>query len=369
MTTIFEHTDREGDRLTVRTSDHVVPGAVIVEAYDNCDGDLASVRLAPEQIAGLRLALKPFDPVAFDPAPAVPAIEEGKEYRLLPSATFCGGARSDMPKEGTTRVRVLRATPDGDGDVYVEPLDGEAAGKPGNGRYVHPEHLAPIPDLKVGDVVALLPNAKTSSGGGVYFAADVTRVKVEIADDGDDDLRVSNVDGSGLDLGRGRTTGRLGEKQYVARAYLGDPEPAPALKVGDRARVTGDSAEWGHGFTTGEVVTLTEKGDNYVEHESEPRGWHCKGERGVEWYVHADDLAPLDEPAPSASDEAVAMVADEALWDVAAEPEELDDLRVRAVEKALELIGASDFDDVEASEIIAVAAYIAGEIDADEADA
>lgn len=161
-----------------------------------------------------------------------------------------------------------------------------------------------------------------------------------------------------------------------------EKDAAPAeLKPGDRARVTGDSAEWGHGFRAGDVVTLVHRGDNYRDDDDRPRGWICQAADGpTDWYVHADDLAPLDEPATLATDDAVAAlrarlgtltgapqvaatVLDEAhVWTATTAAPDLDPRRVAAVAKALDLFGESVFvDEVSAADVLAVAAYLIGE--------
>ncbi|MFG3715779.1 hypothetical protein [Micromonospora sp. NPDC047730] len=96
------------------------------------------------------------------------------------------------------------------------------------------EPATPAP-LKVGDVVALKPGAKTSFGGDVYFASDVARVKVVSLPDAKD-VYVRAVDGSGAH--GSRATG-----QYVGRAYLGDPiaEAPFAPKVGDVVALKSDA--------------------------------------------------------------------------------------------------------------------------------
>ncbi|MGC5319295.1 hypothetical protein ACPXB5_11210 [Micromonospora arida] len=117
--------------------------------------------------------------------------------------------------------------------------------------------------LKVGDVVALKPGAKTYYGGGVYFKSDVTRVKVESASSGGGDYLVRNVDGSGTTVYHAAT-----DTQYVGRAYLGDPEPAasiataataPAWAVGDIAIVSSaDGDSYGRfRFRLGDRVRIT----------------------------------------------------------------------------------------------------------------
>jgi len=173
------------------------------------------------------------------------------------------------------------------------------------------------PVLEPGKVYRLLPGAKTASGGDVYFADDVTRVKVESGPDGDGDYVVRNVDGSGTTYGGGDTYGPT-DTQYVAREYLGDPEPeAPALKAGDRI----DEAA---------LSTLT--------------GAPALSARIID-EAHTFATTTADEP--------------------------LNSTRVAAVEKALELL-FTQADDVTIDDILSVAAYVAGEIDIvhdDEADA
>ncbi|TDC29975.1 hypothetical protein [Micromonospora sp. KC213] len=80
------------------------------------------------------------------PAPAeAPAIEVGREYRLLPQATYRmrGGTpvAAGVSTTGATRVRVDNG-PDREGDVMVTALDGTDAGNPG--WYVDPAFLAPL---------------------------------------------------------------------------------------------------------------------------------------------------------------------------------------------------------------------------------
>ncbi|MFG3710149.1 hypothetical protein [Micromonospora sp. NPDC047730] len=386
MTHIFDHTDRDGDRLVART----FGDSIMVDNF-NRGGLGATVRLGSKQVADLRAALEPHDPTAKKPEPTPPVIVPGLEYRLLPDARISeitGDARSEAVDDEVTRVRVEELNPyDSTGTARVTGLDGRNAHA--KGRYIVGRRFlarleAPAAEpapLKVGDVVALKPGAKTSFGGGVYFADDVTRVQV-VSTDGDE-VYVENVNGSGVD---GHSPGR----QFVGRAHLGDPEQAPALKVGDRARVTGDSAEWLHEFEPGTAVTLLEESDNYSGGRGGRGGWACKGDDDVMWNVATADLVPLG--SSLASDEALetlrqklatmtgapaltprkgatptySIVDETHVFRDAAEPEQLDDLRVRAVEKTLELFGASDFEEVAASEIIAVAAYIAGEIDADD---
>lgn len=78
------------------------------------------------------------------PEPAAPAIEIGREYRLLPGSTFRTGGgdfTSSLANGGTTRVEVVGG-PDSDGDYEVNAIDGIDA-KTG-GWSVSPRFLAPL---------------------------------------------------------------------------------------------------------------------------------------------------------------------------------------------------------------------------------
>jgi hypothetical protein len=67
-------------------------------------------------------------------------IEIGKDYHLLPDATWWRGQRSAIAGHGVTRVNVHDG-PDRDGDYFVEPLDG----RPDRTLYgVHGSFLAPL---------------------------------------------------------------------------------------------------------------------------------------------------------------------------------------------------------------------------------
>ncbi|WP_229398207.1 hypothetical protein [Micromonospora okii] len=126
--------------------------------------------------------------------------------------------------------------------------------------------LAP---LTPGDIVALKPRAKTSTGGNVYFRPDVTRVRVVRAIS-DSDFVVRSVDGSGVDGGGKRAA--FGT-QYVGRAFLGDPETvepvAPtALKPGDIVALK-PRAKTSHGH---EVYFLSDVTRVRVEAGPDPDG-------------------------------------------------------------------------------------------------
>ncbi|MDG4792685.1 hypothetical protein [Micromonospora sp. WMMD1082] len=83
-------------------------------------------------------------PKPTEDAPS-PTIEVGREYRLLPTARFSAD-RSDLPEEGTTRVRVVEDADD-DGDYLVMPLDGRTVGDPGDiTRFVLGRYLVPLDD-------------------------------------------------------------------------------------------------------------------------------------------------------------------------------------------------------------------------------
>lgn len=79
----------------------------------------------------------------IEPAPAL-EIEHGKEYKLLPGATYTsgGGDTHDVvfAQYGPTRVEVLSG-PDGDGDYWVTAVDGT---RPGLNGHVTPRFLAPL---------------------------------------------------------------------------------------------------------------------------------------------------------------------------------------------------------------------------------
>ncbi|WP_229398201.1 hypothetical protein [Micromonospora okii] len=79
-------------------------------------------------------------------APAAVELVEGREYRLLPDSRYADGGRTVLTEEGATRVRLTRATPDDDGDVFVKPLDGSAGHIAHAHRYVDPKYLAPLDD-------------------------------------------------------------------------------------------------------------------------------------------------------------------------------------------------------------------------------
>ncbi|MEV1157716.1 hypothetical protein AB0J27_20185 [Micromonospora chokoriensis] len=186
-------------------------------------------------------------------------IEVGREYRLLPGSTYTNGVRSYF-RDDVTRVRVTKTGPGLQGNVRAQAVDGA---RPGQEWHTDPKYLAPLTAeapaaLKVGDVVALKPGAKTTYRGGVYFNADVTRVKVEATPDGNGDYLVRNVNGSGTEHGTGTS-----DTQYVGRAYLGDPEPTAERPwaVGDEAIVTavpGTAFKFGmFRFNEGERIRLT----------------------------------------------------------------------------------------------------------------
>lgn len=60
---------------------------------------------------------------------------------------------------------------------------------------------------------------------------------------------------------------------------------SPTLRLGGRARVLGDSADWCHGYAEGTIVRLT---DAY-EYEG-VRGFECVDAENIDWYVAAQDL-------------------------------------------------------------------------------
>ncbi|MFI7069570.1 hypothetical protein [Micromonospora sediminicola] len=140
---IFDHEDGDGDTLTVYTlSERRYAPAVLAVTVNAEDEDREQIaHLTPEAVTRLREALKEHDPAEKDKPQPAPAIEVGREYRLLPGAMYSNGTRASIAATGATRV-TYRADGCGDGNVWVTPLDGDARGD--MGRLVDPAYLAPL---------------------------------------------------------------------------------------------------------------------------------------------------------------------------------------------------------------------------------
>lgn len=113
---------------------------LVGDAFDE-DGDLeiSGLYFPRAEVARLRDHLSRL----LDDQPET-GIVAGREYRLLPGSKFRSvgrAARSRLDVQGTTRVRVIDATPDADGDVRVCALNGTRiiSNSP-----VDPAYLAPL---------------------------------------------------------------------------------------------------------------------------------------------------------------------------------------------------------------------------------
>ncbi|TDC29977.1 hypothetical protein [Micromonospora sp. KC213] len=161
---ILDYVDPVGDTLTVytRSSESAPLGLTINAEVD----DEVTVHLTPDGVTRLREALKPFDPAEKDAEPPAPAIEVGREYRLLPGAHCASNREAEPCFRDVTRVRVELADA-GDGDVRVTVLDGGThAGS--EGWYVQRCFLAPLdepaPLATDGAVDALRARLGTTTG-------------------------------------------------------------------------------------------------------------------------------------------------------------------------------------------------------------
>ncbi|WP_229398205.1 hypothetical protein [Micromonospora okii] len=133
--------DATGDSLTVYTrSTGGAPLSVTINAETDRE---QTMTLTPANVTTLRAALKPHDPAERDAPAPLTTVEAGRVYRLLPSATLAGGTPSVMVRHGVTRVEVVNARPDSDGDVWVKRLNGRYVG---TRNCVHPSGLAPLDD-------------------------------------------------------------------------------------------------------------------------------------------------------------------------------------------------------------------------------
>lgn len=127
--------------------------------------------------------------------------------------------------------------------------------------------------IEVGKEYRLLPGACHFYGHSIINGKGVTRVRVHSGPDSQGDYEVTALDGTA-----GSTLGG-----YRLKAdYL-----APLFKVGDRAKVTGDIADWSHDFPTGTIVTLIEESNNGSGLDA---GWQCKSDDYEYWNVHSSDL-------------------------------------------------------------------------------
>ncbi|MGC5319296.1 hypothetical protein ACPXB5_11215 [Micromonospora arida] len=154
-------------------------------------------------------------------------------------------------------------------------------------------------DIVEGREYRLLPGAETLPGTPSSAVADgVTRVRVVSPDSGYDSetVRVRGLDGRGTSVGG---TEYIVHQRFLAA--LPTEAPKPALKAGDKATVTGDSAGWVHEFATGTVVTLLSPVEPgmYAGTVGGPDGWRCVAADGETWDVHTKDLAPLATEAPA----------------------------------------------------------------------
>ncbi|MDG4792683.1 hypothetical protein [Micromonospora sp. WMMD1082] len=227
---------------------------------------------------------------------------------------------------------------------------------------------APAEVVEVGEEYRLLPGARYTLQSGTHASTavedGVTRVRVKRRWGSDGDWEVEGLDGA------------RSERAYIVQPKYLAPldeltQGTPPLAPGDRARVTGDTASWGHGFKAGDVVTLVGRGDNYGSHQGNPRGWLCQHADGVtDWYVHADDLAPLGSLATDEAVEALRerlgvaptfTVHDEAhAFFGTTTAGQLDPARVAAVREAMAILG-DDGASVDLEALLAVAEFLIGD--------
>ncbi|MGC5319298.1 hypothetical protein ACPXB5_11225 [Micromonospora arida] len=103
--------------------------------------------------------LAPLSAAAPEAAPA-PAIEVGREYRLLPGATCTLSDGTTLPTnvgESVTRVKVKRSADDV-GDLMIEALDGRS---PGNVHHTAARFLAPLPEATPTPAASIAQAART----------------------------------------------------------------------------------------------------------------------------------------------------------------------------------------------------------------
>ncbi|RLK22620.1 hypothetical protein DER29_0457 [Micromonospora sp. M71_S20] len=149
---ILDYVDPDGDALTVYTrTNPAEPLSMSINAGEDHE---QNVHLTAEGVTRLRAALAPHDPAErpttgtaihslaerFTRATPTPAVEVGREYRLLPDARYTNGERAIFDAD-VTRVQVVDG-PTRQGNVRVRCLDGEY--DRGAEFHVGPTYLAPL---------------------------------------------------------------------------------------------------------------------------------------------------------------------------------------------------------------------------------
>ncbi|GAA2843751.1 hypothetical protein Acy02nite_68250 [Actinoplanes cyaneus] len=229
--TIFEHRDGDGDLVEIRTRPLSPEQPLILTATDRHEDEdtEVSVYLSRDAITRLRAALTSYDDEATAASETGVVIETGREYRLLPDATFTRlpsyGIRHTYPsafdEKGTTRVRVI-AGPDSDGDYEVRAVDGEQPDRVG---YVAPRFLAPLeastaePAWKVDDEAII---AVDEPSYAPLFKGD--RVRVVSIPEREDGLYVAFVSGRGEPY-----DGARGWFVLTDQVRRPDPDPEPTV--------------------------------------------------------------------------------------------------------------------------------------------